>query len=67
LYNAFLEIRSGHIIDENADIEQQQQYQLQLDDKIASFEKDVIGLESASEQITAVEIPNLEKILRNLK
>lgn len=67
LYNAFLEIRSGHIIDENADIEQQQQYQLQLDDKIASFEKDVISLESASEQITAVEIPKLEKNIEELE
>lgn len=67
LYNAFLEIRSGHIIDENADIEQQQKYQLQLDDKIANFEKDVIGLESASEQITAVEIPNLERTIEELE
>ncbi len=66
LFNAFLEIRSGHIMDESADIEQQLAYQKQLDEQIAGLEKNIITLEKDSEKVTAIEIPALESKIDDL-
>jgi uncharacterized small protein (DUF1192 family) len=67
LYNTLLEIRSGHIIDENSDEVQQEKHRKELDEKIAVLEKEIVTLNTDGQHLSEVSIPSLEKSIDELE
>ncbi|MGX7689957.1 hypothetical protein ACWA1C_22500 [Flectobacillus roseus] len=67
LYNTLLEIRSGHIIDENSDEVQQEKHRKELDEKIAVLEKEIVTLNTDGQHLSDVSIPSLERSIDELE
>lgn len=61
LLNLFNEIRSGHLIDESADFEFQENHRYALDDQIIDLEKASEELLGEQQKVNEVSIPKLQK------
>jgi hypothetical protein len=66
LENLLRQIMNGRLIDENANLEQQQQYQAQIGEEIAELEKQAEEVLTQQRRITEVDIPKSESDIRRL-
>jgi len=67
LDNLLRQIMNGRLIDENANLEQQQQYQTQIGEEIAEIEKQAEEVLTQQRHITEVDIPQAESEIRRLE
>ncbi|GEM_PF-920937 len=66
LDNLLRQIMNGRLIDENANLEQQQKHQAQIGEQIAELEKECEGVLFQQKQIEEVEIPRAQAELQRL-
>lgn len=66
LDNLLRQIMNGRLIDENANLEQQQKHQAQIGEQIAVIEKQCEEVLSQQRRITEVEIPKAEAEIRKM-
>jgi hypothetical protein len=67
LDNLLRQIMNGRLIDENANLEQQQQYQAQIGEEIAELEKQAEEVLTQQRRITEVDIPKAEAEIHRLE